>query len=230
MLTIRSVDSPQHVDALLPGAGTNNRLFVFTGTAVLDWRAPDDDQLRSEQAELDISSLHGNVLFHPQSDFALVSAWPASIHATSDADEVTWAVDKSSGEIAPDGRLLAKFSLALQGASGAFSRLAYEVLVQALSVRVLGVSVYPSVVRLEGQPVTFYVSILLDQAVAPPGAKVWLSHDKLDITLPSEVMVTGNSIMTTGTVGLAFPKGSQMITVTAGNDISRASASFTVIA
>ena len=36
--------------------------------------------------------------------------------------------------------------------------------------------------------------------------------------------------MITGTVGLGFPKGSQMITLTAANDISQASTDFTVIA
>jgi len=230
MLTITNVEGAQRVDALLPGTGTNNRLFVFTGTAIVGWRAPDDDQLRSDQAELDISALHDNQLFNPRSDLAMVSAWPASLHATSDADQVTWAVDKATGEIAPDGHLLAKFSLALQGASGAFSRLAYEVLVQALSVKVAGISAYPPVVRLAGQPVTLYVSLLLDQAVAPPGATIRLSHNIGDVTLPPEVQVTGNSTMITGTVGLGFPKGSQMITLTAANDISQASTDFTVIA
>ena len=128
MLIVSKVESAQSLSVEVAGPDPTNRLWVLTGIAEIGWQAPDDDQLRTDTAEVDLAEWHRDVLFNPDPKVTQTAAiaWPASMHATDDANQVTWAVDKVNAFISAAGRPMLDLSVALQGSKGALMRVAYR--------------------------------------------------------------------------------------------------------
>jgi hypothetical protein len=107
-------------------------LLILTGTAhvelpLLEPRS--DDNMTRHSFSLDLSDVYGNKMFNPLTTTVVASASLASVKGTSDADEMTWAVDQAFADIQSDFRLRLHANLAVQGSGGSIHRVAYQVFV-----------------------------------------------------------------------------------------------------
>jgi hypothetical protein len=233
VLTVSKVESAQSLAVEVAGPDPANRLWVLTGIAEIDWKAPDDDQLRTDMAEVDLAEWHRDVLFNPDPKITQTAsvAWPASMHATDDADQVTWAVDKVNAFISAAGRATLDLSVALQGSKGALMRVAYQVFLRTTSPKLLSVAVEPNVVAL---PIvsTCTVTVLLAQnAIGGSGERVALSSSHVGASLPRSVRVptgTDHASVEGSLDASKFPFGSSTLTITADTGINQRSATLTV--
>jgi hypothetical protein len=93
-LNVLKVWSPQTLDTTLAGPGPSNRLFILTGIAEVDWRAPRNNRLAHNSVELVLSDWHEDIKdihLDEQATKLAAVAWPASMNGNNDADQVTFA-------------------------------------------------------------------------------------------------------------------------------------------
>jgi hypothetical protein len=233
VLTVSKVESAQSLSVEVAGPDPANRLWVLTGIAEIGWQAPDDDQLRTDTAEVDLAEWHRDVLFNPDPKVTQTAsiAWPASMHATDDANQVTWAVDKVNAFISAAGRPMLDLNVALQGSKGALMRVAYQVFLRTTSPKLLSVAVEPNVVTLPFV-VKFRVTVLLAQnAIGGSGEPVALSSSHAGVSLPRSVRVpmgTDRASVEGSLDPAQFPFGASTLTISGDTGISQASATLTV--
>ncbi len=225
-LNVIKVWNPQTLDAVLVGPGPSNRLFIFTGIAEIDWSAPRDNILARTPLEFNLSDWHGNIHFDLHATTFAAVAWPASLHADDDADQVTWAVDAAFAFVSAASRPVLHMDLAVQGDKGMLGRVAYEVFARTTSIALKAFSV-------SGPPWTTHLTatVQLAQNALGNGEDVYLSSNHIGANLPAKLTVPAGSdqASTNGIIDLSrFPAGPTPVTFTAINAVSQLQAKVTV--
>jgi hypothetical protein len=233
MITVSKVDSAQSVEIVAVGPGPTNRLFVFTGIAEINFAAGDNDDLHTDHAFLDVSSFHGDKLFDPNSAATKLAAiaWPASMHATDDADQVTWAVDTVAPFVAANGRLTLDVAVAVQGSNGNLARFSYEVFAATQSVSLVEFTVQPLAVQLGQQAAAFTVGVQINQEAVGNGGFVFLSTDHPGASLPNSVRVRPGTVtaFANGTLDpQRFLLGDTVVTITGNTAVNEKTSSIKV--
>ena len=217
-LNVLKVWYPQTIDAVLVGPGPANRLFIFTGIIEIDWPAPRDNILAHDVLELNLSDWHGDIHFDSNVTQLASVAWPASMHADDDADQVTWAVDTAHTFVSAANRPTLHMDLAVQGDKGMLGRIAYQVFARTTSIPIKSFDVVQSPWR----PV-LEATVVLSQVALGNGEDIYLSGGQAGAKLPAKLTIPGGT--DTGVVVAPldlsqFPQGNTQIEFTARNAVS----------
>lgn len=109
---------PQELEVSLQAPFPDTRLFIYTGVAIVPqtFQRPADDTLNRAEAMLSLSQRH-NRRFLTAAGIVppAPTAGLASILASDESDEFTWAVDEATARIRSSGELLLIVKLASQG-------------------------------------------------------------------------------------------------------------------
>lgn len=178
---------PAMIEAIIRGPNKANRLFIFTGIAIVDLSGDDDNVLGRTSRFINLSKAHSRPFAPVETAIAPV-AYLASLHGNEDAEQFLWAVDRVTAMV--DGQELKLFTdLAIQGKDTIFLRLAYQVNVttSAVTVKDLILDASPTTA---GQAVALIVE--LSEPALQGGQEVLLTTDKpgdLNNSLPPSVVV-----------------------------------------
>jgi hypothetical protein len=216
-IDVQKVWDPQTLDFVLAGPGTSNWLFLFTGIAEIDWRAPRGIILIRDSVELDLSKWHKDVHFDLNATQLAAVAWPSSMHGDNAADEMTWAVDAAYAFVSAAKRPTLHVDLAVQGEKGNLGRIAYQVFVRTTSI-----PIKDFVVRQGGAP-ELTVTVVVSGRAVGNGEEIYLSSSDSRAKLPATLTVPADSYTATRTVALdlaPFPSGNTSVLFTARNAVN----------
>jgi hypothetical protein len=197
------VSLPQIMTVPLATSGVGpNMLLIMTGTAhmQLPLLGPrSDDNMTRHSFLLDLSDVYGNKMFNPLTTTAVASASLASMKGTSDANEMTWAVDQAFADIQSDFRLRLHADLAVQGSGGLVHRVAYQVFVLTTGLPLLRFITSPaSLVIARGASGVFSLIGLVapDPSGTVPGEPVGFSSEVAGFSLPNTFLATPGATFT----------------------------------
>jgi hypothetical protein len=146
------VDFPQSLEIVLSPPNFHNRLFIYTGTAFGQVPAlgpRDDDGWSTSTVEVDLTRWHGGRVFNPATTIAIASASLASINGSDNANDSTWAVNRSFTTIlpgtalSPAGALHLLADVAVRGQGNLVWRISYQVFIQTIGFSLLRLMASP---------------------------------------------------------------------------------------
>lgn len=120
------IENPQEMEVGVNGPGDANRLFIYTGIAVFNFKGTGKEWLRDT-----LTFQLGRTFTSAQFRNVVVTASLASISNKSHAVNAGWAVDKVEAKRASNGKIELTMNLAIRDVDGYLHRVAYEVNVLA---------------------------------------------------------------------------------------------------
>ena len=126
-VSLKRIDNPQEIEVVVSGPRSANRLFIYTGTAVFDFKG------RSKKWKRDSISFRVGRKFAPgQFHKAIATANIASASNDYAANFAGWAVDSIDADWDDDsGKMNVTAQLAVRDSDGYLHRLGYQVTVLA---------------------------------------------------------------------------------------------------
>jgi hypothetical protein len=142
------VEFPQSLEIVLSPPNFHNRLFIYTGTAfgaVPELGPRDDDDWSTSTVIVDLTRWHGGRVFNPATTIAIASASLASINGSDNANDSTWAVNRSFTAIVPEpgtedqpaGTLQLHADVAVRGQGNLVWRISYQIFIQTIGFSLL---------------------------------------------------------------------------------------------
>ena len=120
------IENPQEMEVVVSGPGDINRLFIYTGTAVFDFKGAGGDWLRDT-----LTFEIGRSFTVAQFRSATATASLASISNVQHAVNAGWAVDRVEASRAASGKIQLRMNLAVRDVDGYVHRVAFEASVLA---------------------------------------------------------------------------------------------------
>ncbi|MBU7028979.1 MAG: hypothetical protein HXS48_18740 [Theionarchaea archaeon] len=120
------IENEQDLEVVVRGPGDTNRLFIYTGTAVFNFRGTGGSWKRDS-----ISFEVGRSFTSSQFRKAIATASLASISNDGTAANAGWAVDRVDVKRSSSGKMRITAKLAVRDSDGYLQRMAYEVNVLA---------------------------------------------------------------------------------------------------
>jgi len=125
-VNLYQVDNPQEMEVGVNGPKDANRLFIYTGMAVFDFKGTGGSWLRDS-----LTFQIGRAFTLTQYKQAVATASLASISNKDNAVNAGWAVDRVEAKRASNGKIELTMNLAIRDSDGYIHRIAYEVSVLA---------------------------------------------------------------------------------------------------
>jgi len=208
------------------GPGTANRMYIYTGTAVIDFAGLTDDWTR-DSLQFDVST---RLFSSIQINRIVAIAAPSSYSNTKPNPSVGWAVDNATAGLdATTQRIQLTTKLAVRGRDGQLLRVAYQVTVLA-SVQLQAGLLKVNTVRVLAVPSTNPTTVtpaVLYAALGPgplPSHPVPLQAERnpncLEVQFVNAIL-DGNSVIPGTSVTLATPGGAATSGVQMSSDTWR---------
>lgn len=121
-VNLYNIENPQEMEVGVNGPGDTNRLFIYTGIAVFDFKGTGGGWLRDT-----LTFQIGRTFTSTQFKKAMATASLASISNKNHAVNAGWAVDKVEAKRAMNGKIELTMNLAIRDVDGYLHRVAYEV-------------------------------------------------------------------------------------------------------
>ena len=127
MITVLSLDNQQEMEVVVAGPGTANRLFIYTGVAIFEFKGTGGTWLRDF-----IDFELGRVFAPGQVRDVLATGALNSIKNDNTAVNAGWAVDRLNARWDPtEHRIKLRADLAVRDSDGYMQRMGYQVTVLA---------------------------------------------------------------------------------------------------